>query len=109
MLFLSGRDSWLVFSRREPYRLVRPFSTSVLSPWDQRGNPGSRNRGLGIAIWAENGLVWDARLCGERISSCQQPRCLSHCKRPCESSQRRNDQRFPHTCHRSPFETGELT
>src|SRR5438093_3924208 len=40
-------------------------------PWDQRGNPGSRNNELGIAIWAESGLVWYTRLCVERISSCQ--------------------------------------
>src|SRR5713101_776556 len=55
ILFLSGYDYGLVFSRRACYRLVPGFSISVFSPSDQRGYWGSGNRGLGIGIRAENG------------------------------------------------------
>ena len=56
MLSLSGWDSGPVFSRRVRYRLVWPFSVPVDSPRDKRGIVWSGNRGLEIAIRADNGL-----------------------------------------------------
>src|SRR2546428_11259535 len=55
MLFLSGWDSGLVFSRRARSRLVWPLSIPVDSPRDKRGIVWSGNRGLGIGIRVENG------------------------------------------------------
>src|SRR5205814_10099207 len=53
--FLSGWDFRLVFSRRARYRLVSCSSIPVYSPRDRRGREGAGNRGLGIAIKADNG------------------------------------------------------
>jgi hypothetical protein len=57
ILFLSGRDSGLVFSRRVHYRLVWPFSIPVDSPMDKRGIVWSGNRGLRFGIGADNGRL----------------------------------------------------
>jgi len=54
ILFLSGCVFGLVFSRRACYRLVPGLSIPVFSPSDKRGKVGSRNRGLEIAIRADN-------------------------------------------------------
>ena len=59
MLFLSGWDSGLVFSRRVRYGLVWPFSIPVDSPWDKRGIVWSGNRGLRFGIRADNGRLTD--------------------------------------------------
>ena len=65
MLFLSGRDSGLVFSRWVHYQLVLRFAMSVFSPWDQRGKSGSRNReldsgsGLKIGLSGILGFAWN--------------------------------------------------
>ena len=56
-LFLSGRDSGLVFSRRAGSRLVWPFSIPVDSPRDKRGIVWSGNRGLRFGIGADNGRI----------------------------------------------------
>src|SRR5436309_12078822 len=55
ILFLSGYVFGLVFSRRACYRLVPGYSTPVYSPRDKRGKVGFGNRGLEIAIRADNG------------------------------------------------------
>src|SRR5216683_8451996 len=57
MLFLSGWDSGLVFSRRARYRLVWPLSIPVDSPRDKRGIVWSGNRGLRFGIGADNGRL----------------------------------------------------
>src|SRR5437660_395454 len=65
MLFLSGRDSGVVFSRLVHYQLVLRFAMSVFSPWDQRGKSGSRNReldsgsGLKIGLSGILGFAWN--------------------------------------------------
>ena len=56
MLFLSGQDSGLVFSRQARYRLVWPFSVPVDSPRDKRGIVWSGNRGLRFGIGADYGV-----------------------------------------------------
>ena len=57
ILFLSGWDSGLVFSRRVRYRLIQDFLIPVESPSDKRGNLCSQNRLLGIDIWADYRLI----------------------------------------------------
>ena len=57
MLFLSGRDSGLVLSRRVHYQLVLRFAMSVSSPRNQRERSRSRNRMLGFEIRAYSGLI----------------------------------------------------
>jgi hypothetical protein len=57
MLFLSGQDSVLVFSRRVRYRLVWPLSIPVDSPRDKRGIVWSGNRGLRFGIGADYGRI----------------------------------------------------
>ena len=53
-MFLSGLDSGLDVLNLVHCRLVSSFLTHVQSPRDQRGKPGSRNRGLQIGIRADN-------------------------------------------------------
>ena len=53
-LLLCEQDSGLVSMRLARYGLVSLFSIPVFSPSDKRGKSCSRNRGLGIAIGAEN-------------------------------------------------------
>src|SRR5439155_8742047 len=53
--FLSGPEFRLVSSRQARYRLVSCSSIPVYSPEDKRGKEGAGNRGLGIAIRADNG------------------------------------------------------
>src|SRR6266571_3928276 len=55
ILFLSGYVFGLVFSRWACYLRVPGFSIPVFSPRDKRGIAGSGNRGLEIAIRADNG------------------------------------------------------
>src|SRR2546428_7717640 len=57
ILFLSGWDSGLVFSRWVRYRLIQDFLIPVESPSDRRGNLCSQNRLLGIEIWADYRLI----------------------------------------------------
>jgi hypothetical protein len=64
MLFLSGWDFGLVFSRQVCYRLVGPFSTPVDSPRDKRGKSRSRNHVLGIGIRADNAGFPEVVFCG---------------------------------------------
>src|SRR5207245_8713975 len=68
MLFLSGWDSGLVFSRRVRYRLVWAFSIPVDSPRNQRGRSWSRNRGLRFEIRVDNGRFPEMVLCRGRLS-----------------------------------------
>ena len=55
MLFLSGGDSGLVFSRRVRYRLIQSFLILVDSRRDKRGIVWSGNRGLRFGIGADYG------------------------------------------------------
>jgi len=66
-VFLSGLDSGLVLLNLAHCQLVSSFLIPVKSPRDQRGKPGSRNRGLQIGIRADNERFEHLRLTRLRL------------------------------------------